>query len=94
MGAVIDKPNLQASAGFAVTPHDTNDLSVKGVSLYIGGTGNVKVVLSGDKSEVTFNSVAVGFFPVMVDRVFSTGTTATNIVAVYNKFASRQVGVS
>lgn len=67
----------------AVTPDDANDLAnaaIKG--LYVGGTGNIKVTtVRGDT--VTFNSVPVGFFDVAVKRVFSTGTTATNIIALY-----------
>lgn len=67
----------------SVTPSDSADLSnaaIKG--LYVGGTGNIKVTtVRGDT--VTFNSVPVGFFNVGVKRVFSTGTTATNIIALY-----------
>lgn len=57
-------------------------LSFTARSLYIGGTGNVKVdtpVSSG----VVFQSVPAGFIlPVCVTKVYRTGTTATNIVAI------------
>jgi len=48
--------------------------------LYIGTTGNLKVLTSADDI-VTYTAVAVGFFPVHVKKVFSTGTAASNIVA-------------
>ena len=48
--------------------------------LYIGTAGNLKVLTSGDDI-VTYTTVAAGFFPVHVKKVFSTGTGASNIVA-------------
>tara|TARA_R100001460_G_scaffold9049_2_gene22110 strand:+ start:485 stop:988 length:504 start_codon:yes stop_codon:yes gene_type:complete len=55
----------------------------EGSVLYIGGAGNIKVTtIAGD--EVTFVGVLQGtFFPVQVQKVFSTGTTATNIIALW-----------
>lgn len=51
--------------------------------LYIGGAGNIKVDTAGG-STVTLNGAAAGsILPVSVDRVYSTGTTATNIIALY-----------
>ena len=57
--------------------------SQDGSVLYIGGAGNIKVTtVAGDI--VTFNGVLAGsFFPVNVLKVFSTGTTATNIIALW-----------
>lgn len=72
-----------ASSGAAVTPHDTNNLTTEASKgLYVGGTGNLRV-MTADGTELTFNSVPVGLFPVAVKRVYSTSTTATNIVALY-----------
>lgn len=68
----------------AVTPSDSTDLTrgaTKG--LYIGGAGNVAVITSGGDT-VTFNAITIGnVHPISVKRVLATGTTATNIVAVY-----------
>lgn len=74
-----DKP---ATGGEAVTPHDTNELTYVSRALWIGSTGNLKVTMA-DGQELTFNSVPVGWMPLRVKKVFSTGTTAANIVAVY-----------
>jgi len=55
--------------------------SVEPCVLYVGTSGNIKVVTAGG-DEVTFVGVS-GFFPVQVIRVLFTGTTATNIVALW-----------
>jgi len=71
-----------AQEAIAVTPHDTNNID-PARGLYIGGAGNVKVVTARGTT-TTFVGVAAGsILPVGVTRVFSTDTTATNIVALY-----------
>lgn len=75
----------------AVTPSDTVDLALKGTGsgtkqLYVGGTGDIKVALTGQKDSeaVTLKAVPTGtMLPFSVRRVFSTGTTATLLIAVY-----------
>jgi hypothetical protein len=71
-----------AQSASTVSPSDTNVLpQTRG--LYIGGSGNLAVVMA-DGSSVTFTGVTAGvIFPVSVTKVMATGTTATNIVAVY-----------
>lgn len=67
----------------AVTPNDSTDLTTIARALYVGGAGNVKID-AADGSTVTFSGVLAGsILPVRVARVYSTGTTATNIVAIY-----------
>ncbi len=70
-----------AAAGTAVTPHDTNNIDpTRG--LYVGVSGDVKVVML-DGTTITFTNMAAGVIhPLQVVRVFSTGTAATNIVAL------------
>ena len=50
---------------------------------YIGTAGDLKVeTVAGD--EVTFVGVNTGaFFPVHVRKVFATGTSASNIIALW-----------
>jgi len=51
-------------------------------ALLIGATGDVAVrMANGDL--LTFVTVAAGILPVQVNKVLSTGTTATGIVALY-----------
>ena len=66
----------------AVTAHDTNDLAKPGF-IYVGTSGNIKVdTIEGDT--VTFNSVAAGIVhPILVKRIYATGTTASNILVVF-----------
>jgi hypothetical protein len=50
--------------------------------LYIGTTGDVKVDGASLGTGVTFSNVPVGWFPVLVKKVY-TATTASNIVSLY-----------
>ena len=83
---------LQGRSAAAVTPSDTTNIpSVStedgsgnnGCVLYVGGGGNLKVLTVGN-DEVTFVNIQDGsFFPIQVLRVYATGTTATNILAIW-----------
>lgn len=80
----------QSGRAAAVTPSNTANIpsvsggeNTQGCILYIGGAGNLKVLTIGG-DEVTFQAVPVGTtLQVRVLRVFATGTTATNIVALW-----------
>lgn len=62
----------------ALTP---SDVAVQPFSaLYIGTTGNVAILPNNSVVPITFNAVAVGFFPVSGQKVMATNTTASNIV--------------
>jgi len=64
-----------------VTPSDSTVLAVTR-SLFIGTTGNINVRMA-DGTTLVFSNVPVGIFPVQVDQVLSTSTTASNIIALY-----------
>ena len=54
-----------------------------GAILYVGGTGNIKLTTSSG-SILTFNGLNAGtFVPVQTIKVFNTGTTATDILALW-----------
>jgi len=74
----IDGP---ATNAVTVTPNDATDLAVAGRALYVGTTGNLAVVTVGG-STVTLVGVS-GWVPVRVSRVLATGTTASDIVALW-----------
>ncbi len=66
----------------AVTPHDTNLLPNSGI-IYIGTGGTLKVDIIGIGT-VTFSNVSNGAtLFARCKRVWSTGTTATDIVALF-----------
>ena len=65
-----------------VTPHDTNDITKGARALYVGTTGNIKMITAGGDTG-TLKSVPAGaIITVRVKRVFSTGTSASNIVSI------------
>ena len=88
--AVVDdfdstQPDLQSPAcdAFAITPSDTDNLKQVTRALYIGGVGDVKVMMKYG-GVVTFKAVPVAsFLPIRVKKVFSTGTTATLILGLF-----------
>lgn len=66
-----------------VTPSDTESFTQTARALYIGGAGNVNVVLP-DGSDVLFVGLAAGsILPVRCTRVNDADTTASDIVALY-----------
>ena len=72
-----------AERAFAITGNDSTDLTVFPRAIYVGGAGNVKVITLGGDT-VTFSGVLSGtVLPVRVKRVFSTDTTATNLIGIY-----------
>lgn len=77
----LDSP---ANNGAAVTPHDTNELATYARALYIGTGGNLSIISPGDSAAVTYVNVQGGtILPVRAKIVRATGTTATNIVAIW-----------
>jgi hypothetical protein len=66
----------------AVTPSDTQDLPEPSI-IYVGNVGAVKVT-TAQGTEVTFIGVPSGsVIPVQVRRVWSAGTTASDIVRIF-----------
>jgi hypothetical protein len=68
----------------AITPDDNNDLAYATRSLWVGGAGNVTVMLAKASAPVTYYNVPAGTrLMVSVTRVYATGTTASNLLAEY-----------
>jgi len=77
-------PTFPMFPGGAATFSNSNTVNLESPSvIYVGGAGNVKVTTAqGD--EVTFIGLQMGsVIPVQVIRVWSTGTTATNLLRIY-----------
>jgi len=62
-----------------VTPSDTDDLTLVSRAVYVGTPGTLRVTMR-DGGDVTLNA-GQGWHPIRVSRIWSTGTTATDIVA-------------
>ena len=84
--------NLQAFNAQVVTPNDSQNLVLSGSSivgidngacLFIGTGGNITITTIGGQT-VTLTNLADGvFIPIQVKKVFATGTTASDILALY-----------
>ena len=74
--------NAPAEYAVAVTKSDSTVLNATR-ALYIGGDGNVAVTMSGGGDATFVGLLAGAILPVRATKVLSTGTTATNIVALY-----------
>lgn len=71
-----------ATHAFSITPADATDLSEITRAIYIGGAGNLTVVLQSD-AEVTFTGLATGtVLPLRARQISATGTTATAILGM------------
>lgn len=67
----------------AITPHDTNELTAVTRGIYVGVTGDVLLVTINGHT-VTFAAVPAGsILPVQAKIVKATGTTATNLTALW-----------
>lgn len=75
-------PGDPARDAVAVTPSDATNLTYVTRALYVGVTGDVVAVMQSG-AVVTFKAAPVGVLPICVSRVNATGTTATNILALY-----------
>lgn len=80
-----DYPNSllsPASNAYPVTPDDTGDLAYFSRALNVATSGSVRLTtVRGD--EVTVFIAAGITFPIRARRIWATGTTAANIVALY-----------
>ena len=84
MGFVpTNKVTQQAIKAVDVVPATLETLVIPGAVLYIGTGGDIKVdTVSGDT--VTFKNVADGsVLAVQVKKVYNTGTSASDIIALY-----------
>ena len=65
-----------------IVPSDSVNLATAAV-IYVGVGGNIKVT-TAQGTAITFTGVVAGsVLPIQVIRVWSTGTTATNMVGIF-----------
>jgi len=66
----------------AVSPSNTDNLPAPTRAIYVGSTGgNIVAVMNG--VPITFIAVPAGILPILCTRINATGTTATNLVALW-----------
>lgn len=72
-----------ASHAAAVTPDDDTDLAETTRAVWVGGAGNVEVIMAGGGT-VVFTAVPAGtLLPIRVTRIKAANTDASSIVAVW-----------
>lgn len=72
-----------ASGGIAITKNDDTVLDPTTRGIWVGGTGDMKVRMV-DQTVITIEAIPAGtLLPIRVDKVLSTGTTATKMVGLY-----------
>jgi hypothetical protein len=70
---------LSTAESYTVYVRSDNNASV----LFIGTGGTLRVITAGGQ-DITFNAILGGtFLPVQVLKVFKTGTSATNLIALW-----------
>lgn len=72
---------VPAHGAVAITPSDSTIIPVTR-AIWVGVTGNINVRMA-DGQTALFSNVPVGLLPIQVDKVLSTSTTATTMVALY-----------
>ncbi len=77
-------PSLEspASRAEAVTPSDSVDLAHVSRAVYVGGTGNLTVAMKEGENVAFKNVIGGTVIAIRASRILSTGTTATDIVAL------------
>jgi hypothetical protein len=66
-----------------VTPNDNADNCPEEATLLIGGGGTLRIIPVGQEAPVDLVVTDGAQIPIVTRRVMASGTTATNIVAVY-----------
>ena len=67
----------------AITTHDSDELPSTTHGIYVGGAGNITLITTKGQT-VLFTAVPVGLIiPIRAKVVMATGTTATNLVALW-----------
>tara|TARA_B100001939_G_scaffold280650_1_gene249370 strand:- start:2078 stop:2959 length:882 start_codon:yes stop_codon:yes gene_type:complete len=74
--------NMFYDTALAVTPSDGSDLSGEPYfAVWVGTGGDLKVDMADGGAAVTLSNCASGqLIPIMVERIYATGTTASNII--------------
>lgn len=65
-----------------ITPSDSAEVNCSAV--YVGGTGNLTVIMRDDTATTLFSTIPAGtVLEIACAKIMSTGTTATTIVGLF-----------
>lgn len=87
--AKLAQMSLQASDAFALTPNDDNDITAdagntegyKFCYIHVAGNSGAIKVTTVDGTDVTVYGIQGTTLPLLVRRVWATGTAATSLIA-------------
>ncbi len=92
-GATLGRAQLAYGPGHSpvvVVPHASNPIQDDADgepavvrAIFVGVSGDIKGVVLGTTAAVLFTAVPAGIFNVAFTHIQSTGTTATNMVALF-----------
>lgn len=72
-----------AQKAVAITPNDSTNLTQVTKGIYVGVSGDLKVILRNDTEAITFTGISSGMIhPIEAKRVLATGTTATGVLGI------------
>jgi hypothetical protein len=67
----------------AIAPDDASDITNVTRALYVGGTGDLRVMMLGGGTATFANIPSGTLMPLRVTRVLATGTTASAILGLW-----------
>jgi len=77
-------PSSPAIQAAPLTKSDANVIDPPTKAIYVGGAGDVTVLMADDSTPVTFAGVQAGtLLPIRIQKLMSTGTAATSVLALY-----------
>jgi hypothetical protein len=75
----VKKDNYRGAV--VITPNDNANLTDPVSAIYVGGSGNIRLVtLAGD--QVVVSSTPIGILEIGATKIFSTSTTATGLIGL------------
>jgi hypothetical protein len=80
----LNEAQMQAGSFSSATAITTSDSATNSYdAIYVGGAGNVAVILAGDTAAVTFTAPPVGTtLRLKTSKVMATNTTATLLIGL------------
>ena len=72
-----------ARSSAAITPSDTALLPKAAEGIYVGGAGNIELVHTDGTEGIFYGAVAGTVLPFAIRQVKASGTTATNLRALF-----------
>jgi len=83
---VVDSSNIELLSAIAAGTYDiykgNQQFQSPGYSLFVGTAGDVRVLTVGGETVTLSNVANASFIPLQVQRVYATGTTAADIIAM------------